>query len=102
MLEKAPTVSDQEILQGLNANPQIKSRIAALLAVVQNAAGDLKLADAAEMRLIEEIRCLGREAMQAWADRQVQECEQEIRQSGQAHGDGKKNSAGRPPSAISA
>lgn len=102
MLEKAPTVSDQEILQGLNANPQIKNRIAALLAVVQNAGGDLKLADAAEMRLIEEIRCLGQEAMQAWANRQVQECEQEIRQSGRVHRDGKKNSAGTPPSATSA
>ncbi|MDP1691425.1 MAG: hypothetical protein Q8L49_05630 [Burkholderiaceae bacterium] len=100
MLEKT-NLSDQAILQGLNANPQIKNRIASLLAVVQDAGGDLKLADAAEMRLIEEIRCLGQEAMQAWADRQVQECEQEIRQSGQVHRDGKKNSAGTPPSATS-
>jgi hypothetical protein len=101
MLEKT-TLSDQAILQGLNANPQIKNRIASLLAVVQDASGDLKLADAAEMRLIEEIRCMGQEAMQAWADRQVQECEQEVRRSGQAHCDGKKNSAGTPPSATSA
>jgi hypothetical protein len=36
-----------------------------LLAIVQDASGDLKLADAAEMRLIEEIRCMGEEAMQA-------------------------------------
>lgn len=91
------TLSDQAILQGLNANPQIKNRIASLLAVVQDASGDLKLADAAEMRLIEEIRCMGQEAMQAWADKQVQACEQEVRLSGQAHCDGKKNSPGTPP-----
>ena len=100
MLEKT-TLSDQALLQGLNANPQIKNRIASLLAVVQDASGDLKLADAAEMRLIEEIRCMGKEAMQAWAYRQVRECEQEIRRSGQAHCEGKKNSAGTPPSATS-
>jgi hypothetical protein len=99
MLEKT-NLSDQAILQGLNANPQIKNRIASLLGVVQDAGGDLKLADAAEMRLIEEIRYLGQEAMQAWADRQVQECEQEVRRSGQAHRDGKKNSAGTPPLAT--
>ena len=101
MLEET-TLSDQAILQGLNANPQIKHRIVSLLGVVQNASGDLKLADAAEMRLIEEIRCLGQEALQAWADRRVQECEQEVHQSGQVHREGKKNSAGTPPSATSA
>jgi len=56
------TLNDQAILQGLT-NPQIKNRIASLLAVVQDASGDLKLADAAEMRLIEEIRCMGQEAI---------------------------------------
>ena len=36
-----------------------------MLTVVEDAAGDLKEADAAEMRLIEEIRRMGHEAMQA-------------------------------------
>ena len=69
-------LSDEEILRGLNANPQIKNRIASLLAVVEDAAGDLKEADAAEMRMIEEIRRLGQEALQAWAERQVERSEQ--------------------------
>jgi len=38
---------------------QSKSRIAALLAVVEDTQGTLKEADAAEMRLIEEIRGMG-------------------------------------------
>jgi hypothetical protein len=91
VLHEKTTLSDRAILQGLNANSQIRNRIASLLAVAQDASGDLKLADAAEMRLIEEIRCMGQEAMQAWADKQVQECEQEVRLSGQWHCDGKKN-----------
>ena len=99
-------LSDEEILRGLNANPQIKNRIVSLLRVVEDQGGDLRLADAAEARLIEEIRRMGQEAMQAWAERQVQKCEQEVRQgvrqSGQAHREGKKNSAGTPPLATSA
>ncbi|SRR6266478_3881051 len=95
-------LSDEEILRGLNANPQIKSRIASLLAVVEDAAGDLKEADAAEMRVIEEIRRLGQEALQAWAERQVERSEQELRQGGGVQREGKKNSAGTPPLATSA
>lgn len=94
--------SDEAILRGLNAHPQIESRIASMLAVVEDAAGDLKEADAAEMRLIEEIRRMGQEAMQAWANRQVEILEQEIRRGGQAQREGKKNSAGTPPLATSA
>ena len=95
-------LSDEEILRGLNANPQIKNRIASLLAVVEDSGGDLRLADAAEARLIEEIRQMGQEAMQAWAERQAGKCEQEVRQSGGVHREGKKNSAGTPPLATSA
>jgi hypothetical protein len=96
------TLSDDAILKGLNAHPQIKNRIAAMLAVVEDAGGDLKEADAAEMRLIEEVRRMGQEALQAWADRQVQKTEQELRHGGQVHREGKKNSTGTPPLARSA
>lgn len=94
-------MSDEAILRGLNANPQIKSRIASMLAVVQDAGGDLKEADAAEMRLIEEIRRMGQEAMQSWADRQNERTEQEVRRSGRVQREGKKNCAGTPPLATS-
>ena len=96
------TLSDEAILKGLNAHPQIKSRIASMLAVVEDAGGDLKEADAAEMRLIEEVRRMGQEALQAWADRQVQKTEQELRQTEQVRREGKKNSTGTPPLATSA
>ena len=99
---EATTLSDEAILKGLNANPQIKSRIASMLAVIEDAGGDLKEADDAEMRLIEEIRRMGQEGLQAWADRQVQRTEQELRQTGQVQREGKKNSTGTPPLATSA
>ncbi len=101
-MKESMMVSDEAILNGLNANPRIKSRIVSLLAAVEDAAGDLKEADAAEMRMIEEIRRMGQEAMQAWADRQVAVLEQEVRRGGQVHREGKKNSVGTPPLATSA
>ena len=54
------------------------------------------------MRLIEEIRLMGQEAMQSWAIRQVELTEQALRRSGQVQREGKKNSAGTPPLATSA
>ena len=101
-MKESTILSDEAILRGLNANPQIKNRIASMLAVIEDAAGDLKEADAAEMRLIEEIRRMGQEAMQAWANRQIEITEQEVRRGGQVQREGKKNSAGTPPLAISA
>lgn len=94
-------ISDEEILRGLNEHPQIRQRIASLLSAVQDAGGDLRRADDAEQRLTEELRRLGQEAMQGWAERQVRVTEQEVRRGGQAHREGKKNSAGTPSSATS-
>lgn len=95
-------ISDEELVRGLREHPQIRQRVAALLGVVQDTAGDLKRADDAEQRLIEELRRLGQEAMQGWAQRQVCGTEREMRQGGRAHREGKKNSTGTPRSATSA
>jgi hypothetical protein len=51
--------------------------------------------------LIQQLRGLGQEAMQAWAQGQVQASEHEARCGGGVHREGKKNSAGTPPSATS-
>jgi len=47
-----------------------------------------------EERIVEEMRLLGREAMQGWAETQVKATEKEIRQQPSMHRQGKKNSAG--------
>ena len=101
-MTEQPLPNDEELMRALNANPQIKNRLASMLAVVQDAAGNLKEADSAEMRLIEEIRLMGQEAMQSWANRQVELTEQAVRRGGQVRREGKKNGAGTPPLATSA
>src|SRR5579871_4881322 len=93
-------LDDEDLLKGLNAQPQIKARIVSLLAAVEDAQGDLKKADAAEQRMIEEMRRMGQEAMQAWAERQVEKTEQALREEGQVQREGKKNSAGTRRSEI--
>lgn len=89
-------MSDQEMLRRLGTHPQIRNRIASLLAAVDDTAGDLKLADDAELRLTQELQRMGQEAMQAWASAQVIATEQEVRRSGRAHREGKKNCTGTP------
>src|ERR1700678_3983758 len=94
-------LSDEALLAILHAHPDLRDRIASIALTVENSEGDLKEPDAAEERIIEEMRLLGREAMQGWAERQVAVKEQEIRQQPQMHRQGKKNSAGIRNSAIS-
>ena len=49
MATKTKTLSDEELLRRLQAHPELRNRIESLILVVENAAGDLKEADAAEM-----------------------------------------------------
>jgi len=56
-------VSDEEIVRRLRRHPQIRSRVAELLALVEASNGHLRRADHAQVRLIEEMRGLGRAAM---------------------------------------
>jgi membrane-bound ClpP family serine protease len=94
-------LSDEAFLAFLEKHPDLRDRFASIVSAVENSEENLKEADAAEERIIEEMRLLGREAMQGWAERQVEVTEQEIRQQPQMHRQGKKNSAGIRNSAIS-
>lgn len=94
-------LSDEEFLAFLEKHPDLRDRFASIVSAVENSEGNLKEADTAEERIIEEMRHLGREAMQGWAERQVEVTEQEIRQQPQMHRQGKKNSAGIRNSARS-
>lgn len=95
------TLSDAELMSRLNAHPHIRNRMESLLRVVEDEAGDLKEADAAEMRVIDEIRRMGQEALTAWATRQVDKTSQELDQTRGVWREGKKNSAGTPRLATS-
>src|SRR3984885_6467928 len=83
-------LSNEAFLAFLEKHPDLRDRFASIISAVENSEGDLKEADAAEERIIEEMRLLGREAMQGGAERQVEVTEREIRRQPQMHRQGKK------------
>ena len=53
----------------LREYPELRARFEEMLAIVENAAGDIVKADEAEQRVIEELGALGQSALQGWAER---------------------------------
>ena len=49
----------KDLLERLSRNPDIKARVERLLDLVENTGGDLKRADEAEQRAIDELRAMG-------------------------------------------
>jgi|SRR5271163_4086755 hypothetical protein len=94
-------LSDEALSAFLRSHPDFRDRLASIVGAVGNLDRDLAEADAAEERLVEEMRLFGREALQSWADERVEATEREIRQQPGMHGNGKKNSAGIRNSARS-
>jgi hypothetical protein len=80
----------------LNAHPHLRERVDQILAIVEDAQGDIDKADEAERRVIEQLRKLGQEVLQDWA---VGKEEQKVEQlqadaTRKVTGHGKKNSTG--------
>ena len=97
----AVKLSDEALSAFFQSHPGFRDRVASIVGAVGNLDGDLGLADAAEERLVEEMRLLGREALQGWADQRVGATEEDVRGQTGMHRQGKKNSAGIRNSAIS-
>lgn len=55
--------------QRLTLYPELQTRFEEILALVENEQGDATTADEAEERAIEQVRQLGQELMQSWAER---------------------------------
>ena len=53
-----------------------------LLDVVENTGGDVKLADEAERRAIEELRVMGQQVMQGWGQRLAEREAQVLEETG--------------------
>jgi hypothetical protein len=64
--------------------------------VVENAAGDCEKADAAERRVIDELRQMGHEALTAWAERGVEKSVAVAQAEPAWRPGGKKNCIGTP------
>ena len=72
MREKSGGVVREEKLtleERLRAYPELQARFEEMLAIVENAEGDIVKADEAEERVIAELRQLGQSALQGWAER---------------------------------
>ena len=87
-------LSDEALVAALRSHPGLLERVASIVLAVEGDEGELTAADAAEERLVEEMRLLGREALHSWAETRVEATEREIRQRPQMHRQGEKNSAG--------
>ena len=62
---------DERLLARLKKHPQLRGRIERLVDLVEDVGDDLRKADEAERRVIEEVRRLGQEVLEGWADGQV-------------------------------
>lgn len=87
-------MSDVELLSKLNAHPELRSRFESILSLVGNEGGSLKEADAAEARVIDEVRRLGQETLTAWAEQQVAETTAAATRAPGIWREGKKKSSG--------
>lgn len=59
----------ESVAERLERHPELKERMTRLLDLVENVSGDVRLADEAERRAIEELRQMGQEVMQSWGQR---------------------------------
>ena len=72
-------LSDEALLAFFQSHPDFRDRVASIVGAVGNLDGDLLEADAADERLVEEMRLLGRAALQGWADKRVEATERDVR-----------------------
>jgi hypothetical protein len=92
---------DERLLARLKKHPQLRGRIERLVDLVEDVGDDLRKADEAEQRVIEEVRRLGQEVLEGWANEQVSSRSEALDRTPGVWREGKKNSAGTAPSGIS-
>ena len=92
---------DECLLARLNKHPQSRGRVERLVDLVEDAGDDLRRADEAERRVIEEVRRLGQEVLEGSADGQVAKRADALERTPGVWREGKKHSAGTAPSETS-
>ena len=81
---------DEQLLTRLNQHPPLRGRIERLVDLVEDVGDDLRTADEAERRVIEEVRRLGQERLEGWADGQVVNCAEALDRTPGVWREGKK------------
>jgi hypothetical protein len=91
--------SDITLAQRLSRYPSLKNRIELLMTIIEDSAGDCQKANEAEMRVIEELRQMGSEALHCWSGHKIEQASEDFNKDhSTAVKSGKKNSGGTPPS----
>jgi len=92
-------MTDKEFLESLERHPELKSRFEEILSIADNNGKELiTLADEAEMQVIDQMRKLGKETLQDWANGEVKRVALNVkRQVPGAKKHVKKKSGGTPP-----
>ncbi len=60
-------ISDESLLNRLNGHPELRSRVESMLLVVEDEMEGCKRLERRRCDLIEEMRRMGQESLQAWA-----------------------------------
>jgi hypothetical protein len=81
----------------LQEYPELRARFEEMLAIVENADGDIVKADEAEERVIQELRQLGQSALQGWAERKQRLVQRESEGKGGVTRKVKKTVLVQPP-----
>ena len=92
--EEGFSTEDRSLEGRLKDYPELKAKIEAMLAIIENAGGDVEKAAEAEPRIIEERRPMGNEGLHSGARRQQPKKEDEYQAQPGVNRKRKKNSTG--------
>ena len=94
--EKPFVINQPSLEERLKEYPELKTKIETMLALIENAGGDVEKAAEAERRIIEELRQMGNEVLHSWARRKQQKKGEEYDTKPGVNRKGKKSSTGTP------
>ena len=86
---------DEAFFDKLKNHPRLKKRFSEILGIAENTSGKLITADEAETKAIEEVRKLGQEIMQEWAENQHKQQVEAMEKQNKTRRHVKKNSIGK-------
>ena len=69
---------DISFAQRISRYPSLKNRIELLMNILEDCAGDCQKANEAEMRVIEELRQMGSEALHCWAEHKLEQASEDF------------------------
>src|SRR5580658_10064560 len=76
-IERPLLINKPSLEERLKEYPELKAKVEAMLAIIENAGGDVEKAAEAERRVIEELRQMGNEVLHSWGRRQQEKKEEE-------------------------